>query len=183
MSQGNSDICMGTGSSLHNGTVVVISFLSLSVYLHHASSHLPVGRALTHITNKRVPSSSWTGNDSRTTAQRKTNRYIKWWTSCLSNGIHTFTSFQFKCSAWSQCVLVFVDVPPGCSLLRTVQRMSRGRGGSGAWVVWLSVDGDETGQLYSSRAFCSIRLDLNIALENWSCLIIHTWLSGAPAQT
>lgn len=75
MSQGNSDICMGTGSSLHNGTVVVISFLSLSVYLHHASSHLPVGRALIHITNKRVPSSSGAGNDSKITEGKK--RYVK----------------------------------------------------------------------------------------------------------
>lgn len=34
------------------------------------------------------------------------------------------------------------------------------------------VDGDETGQRYSTGARCSIRyrLDLNIALEHWSCL-------------
>lgn len=51
------------------------------------------------------------------------------------------------------------------------------------WVAWLSKDGNETGQLYSSGAHCSIRLDLNIALESRSCLPIPPRLCGTPAQS
>lgn len=53
-----------------------------------------------------------------------------------------------------------------------------------AWGAWLSVDSDETGQLHSSGARYSIRhrLDLNIALEHWSCLPVPPRLCGALAQ-
>ncbi len=51
---------------------------------------------------------------------------------------------------------------------------------AGARGAWLSVDGDETGQLFSSGAHCCIRhgLDLNIALEHWSCLLVPPRLRG-----
>lgn len=51
------------------------------------------------------------------------------------------------------------------------------------WVAWLSEDSDETGQLYRSGARCSIRLDLNIALENRSYLPIPPRVCGTPAQS
>lgn len=52
-----------------------------------------------------------------------------------------------------------------------------------SWVAWLSEDGDESGQLYSGGARCSIRLDLNIALESRSCLPNPPRLCGTPARS
>lgn len=64
-------------------------------------------------------------------------------------------------------VPVYVSTPAALERYRECQEAMEAAGARGAW---LSVDADETGQFSSSRARCSIRLDLNIALEHWSCL-------------
>lgn len=51
-----------------------------------------------------------------------------------------------------------------------------------SWAAWLSKDGDESGQLCSRGARCSIRLHLNIALESRSRLSMPPRLRGTPAR-
>lgn len=86
-----------------------------------------------------------------------------------------YCMFVLKHICVQACVFVHV---PACvftpAALKRYRECQEAVEAAGAWGAWLSVDGDETGQLYSSGARCSIRhrLDLNIALEQWSCLSV-----------
>lgn len=98
----------------------------------------------------------------------------------LLNGIYGFVLLLLKCVVSVRCVLmlgcVCVCIPAGLTATEATQAEA-------TWVAWLSEDGDETGQLYSSGARCSIRLDLNIALESRSCLRVPPRLCGTPARS
>lgn len=111
------------------------------------------------------------------------------WNICQSHYpvYPTFIAHPLKWDSWI-CVILMKMCSFSCMWLdscspeccRECQEVTQAEE---TWVAWLSEDGDETGQLYRSGARCSIRLDLNIALENRSCLPIPLRLCGTPAQS